>query len=157
MFFGAQLAASVHVIAWYRQATGHYLNQCWSRSLTPYGVIRPQWIIISVRWHCFSPRSLYHQGPLLPTKLALTSMEFTWFRAWILHPHKTKGYILLIHSLTSTPLKWDHVCRCNYIPYNTTVCNYSSIPYSRVNYVNKLPPWIERPCTGCIGSLSRLF
>ena len=30
------------VMAWCRQATSHYLNQCWPRSLPPYGVTRPQ-------------------------------------------------------------------------------------------------------------------
>ena len=32
----------VQVIAWCRQATCHYLSQCLPRSLSPYGVIRPQ-------------------------------------------------------------------------------------------------------------------
>ena len=32
----------VQVIAWYHQATGHYLNQCWQRSPTSYGDTRPQ-------------------------------------------------------------------------------------------------------------------
>ena len=27
-----------------RQATSHYLSQCWPRFLSPYGVIRPQWV-----------------------------------------------------------------------------------------------------------------
>ena len=31
----------VQVMAWCRQATSHYLSQCWPRSLSPYGVIRP--------------------------------------------------------------------------------------------------------------------
>ena len=31
------------VMAWCRQATSHYLSQCWPRSLSPYGVTRPQW------------------------------------------------------------------------------------------------------------------
>ena len=30
----------VHVMVWCRQATNHYLSQCWSRSLSPYGVTR---------------------------------------------------------------------------------------------------------------------
>ena len=32
--------------AWYMyfQATSHYLSQCWPRSMSPYGVTRPQWI-----------------------------------------------------------------------------------------------------------------
>ena len=34
----------VQVMSWCRQATSHYLSQCWSRSLSPYGVIRPQWV-----------------------------------------------------------------------------------------------------------------
>ena len=53
----------VKVMAWCRQATSHYLSQCWSRSLSPYDVARPQWVksseetqnlfafcIISQRW-----------------------------------------------------------------------------------------------------------
>ena len=32
------------VMAWCRQATSHYLSQCWPRSLSPHGVTRPQWI-----------------------------------------------------------------------------------------------------------------
>ena len=34
----------VQVMAWCRQATSHYLNQCWPRSPTPYAVTRPQWV-----------------------------------------------------------------------------------------------------------------
>ena len=35
-------SALVQVMAWCHQATSHYLNQCWPRSLPPYGVIRLQ-------------------------------------------------------------------------------------------------------------------
>ena len=31
-------------MAWCHQATGHYLNQCWQRLITPYGITRPQWV-----------------------------------------------------------------------------------------------------------------
>ena len=34
----------VQVMAWCRQAISHYPSQCWPRSLSPYGVIRPQWV-----------------------------------------------------------------------------------------------------------------
>ena len=34
----------VQVMAWCRQATSHYLSQCWHRSLSPYGVTRPEWV-----------------------------------------------------------------------------------------------------------------
>ena len=33
----------VQVMAWCCQATSHYLSQCWPRSLSPYGVTRPQY------------------------------------------------------------------------------------------------------------------
>ena len=36
----------VQVMAWCRQATSHYLSQCWPRSLPPYGVTRPQFFHI---------------------------------------------------------------------------------------------------------------
>ena len=35
-------SALVHVMVWCRQATSHYLSQCWPRSVSPYGVIRTQ-------------------------------------------------------------------------------------------------------------------
>ena len=34
----------VQVMAWCRQATSHYLSQCWLRYQSPYGVTRPQWV-----------------------------------------------------------------------------------------------------------------
>ena len=34
----------VQVMAWCRQATSHYLSQFWPRSMSPYGVTRPQWV-----------------------------------------------------------------------------------------------------------------
>ena len=41
----------VQVMAWCRQAPNHYLSQCWPRSMSPYGVIRPQWV--KRKWHTF--------------------------------------------------------------------------------------------------------
>ena len=34
----------VQVMAWCRQATSHYLSQCWPRSVSSYGITRPQWV-----------------------------------------------------------------------------------------------------------------
>ena len=34
----------VQVMAWYRLAASHYVNQCWAIFMSAYGVIRPQWI-----------------------------------------------------------------------------------------------------------------
>ena len=35
----------VQVMAGCRQATSHYMSQCWPRSMSPYGVTRPQWVL----------------------------------------------------------------------------------------------------------------
>ena len=34
----------VQVMAWCRQATSHYLSQCWPRSPSLYGITKPQWV-----------------------------------------------------------------------------------------------------------------
>ena len=40
----------VQVMAWCRQAASHYLSQCCPRSLSPYGVTRPQWVKLVTKW-----------------------------------------------------------------------------------------------------------
>ena len=48
----------VQVMAWCRQATSHYLSQCWPSSMSPYGVTKPQWVnIIFMAW-CSKSRSI---------------------------------------------------------------------------------------------------
>ena len=44
MDFTDDQSTLVQVMAWCRQATSHYLSQCWPRSLSPYGVTRPHWV-----------------------------------------------------------------------------------------------------------------
>ena len=53
----------VQVMAWCCQATSHYLSQCWPRSLSPYGVIRPQWVNPSVMER-FCGTSFFDDNPL---------------------------------------------------------------------------------------------
>ena len=36
----------VQVMAWCHQATSPYLSQYWPRSLLPYGITRPQWLLL---------------------------------------------------------------------------------------------------------------
>ena len=48
--FSDDKSTLVQVMAWCRQATSHCMNQCWPRSLPPYGVTRPQCVKISLGW-----------------------------------------------------------------------------------------------------------
>ena len=41
----------VQIMTWCRQATSHYLSQCWPRSLSPYGITRLHWVK-GQAWHC---------------------------------------------------------------------------------------------------------
>ena len=52
----------VQVMAWCSQATSHYLSQCWTRSLLPHGVTRPEWV--------------NHRVPTLPWQW--NSLTFPW-------------------------------------------------------------------------------
>ena len=50
----------VQAMAWCRQATSHYISQCWPRSLAPYGVTMPQWVTLILQityymWYEFVP------------------------------------------------------------------------------------------------------
>ena len=49
--FADDQSTLVQVMAWCRQATSHYLSQCWPRSMSPYGVTGPQWVN---PWHAES-------------------------------------------------------------------------------------------------------
>ena len=46
----------VQVMAWCRQATSHYLSQCWPRSMSPNGITRPQRVKVTTPFHSRVPR-----------------------------------------------------------------------------------------------------
>ena len=41
----------IQVMTWSHQATSHYLNQCWPRSMLPYGITRSQWVDLNKQVH----------------------------------------------------------------------------------------------------------
>ena len=78
----------VQVMAWCRQATRHCLNQCWPRSLSPYGVTRPQWVKLykydvmnitkhsdDIKWKHFP-----HYWPFVRYKYDVMNYNQTWWR-----------------------------------------------------------------------------
>ena len=87
----------VQVMAWCRQATSHYLSQCWLRSLSPYGVIRPQWVLI--KWKIELLTKVCHV--LVITCIMICEMKLLWF----------------IISQTSTVELWEWVS--NFVPHHT--------------------------------------
>ena len=80
----------VQVMAWCRQATSHYLRQCWPRSLSLYGVTRPQWVksqsvyiqdpnsVITVPADVLAPNGARTSaGTVLTIKLDTLSLKFS--------------------------------------------------------------------------------
>ena len=53
----------VQVMAWCHQATSHYLSQWWPRSMSPYGVTRPQWVKIPIVWGWLTFRDTASERP----------------------------------------------------------------------------------------------
>ena len=94
----------VQVMAWCRQATSHYLSQCWPRPLSPYGVTRPQWVnmwpylryfIVSGRSHVTSwPATLQvvwvlsrkHGGEVgIRTEFHISPVGISWKEKALIH------------------------------------------------------------------------
>ena len=47
------------VMAWCRQATSHYLSQCWPSSTSSYGITRPQWVKLNRAGYSQSMTKIY--------------------------------------------------------------------------------------------------
>ena len=83
-------------MAWYHQATGHYLGHCWPGSKSPYGVITPNWVNrifgeICTRFLCFVLSIIFVLG------------GFIWLTCWYsLRPVFTKRTDVLSHDLVKS-------------------------------------------------------
>ena len=111
----------VQVMAWCRQATSHYLSQCWLSSFLPYGVTRPQWVKTSSWswWLHFTDLSklsnffISHWTNFLVIRgifVVLYCMhecmqEFLYFRHWFIILLKKKLCILSIRKCIQHKLK----------------------------------------------------
>ena len=72
----------VQVMAWCRQATSHYLSQCWPRSMSPYGVTWLQWVKLKLKTIYLQHAWIYIQSHWEPK----THVRFIW-------PHLQITYI----------------------------------------------------------------
>ena len=88
----------VQVMAWCCQATSHYLNQCWPRSLLPYGVIKPQLDESTARRQLKSPQSL----PGRSIHLTLVT-KWSWSWSWMTYCH-----LLCAMSISPPILRYNY-------------------------------------------------
>ena len=107
-------------MAWCRQATSHYLSQCWPRSMSPYGVTRPQWIKKQSHWmmHC---RYLSKKN----MNVIQTQLYNCLLPPW--------G---LFYCCTSMDMELHQMY--------TMICDYLSMSKYQTNSVNKRGPWRQQ-------------
>ena len=85
------------VMAWFHQATSHYLSQCWPRSMSPYGVTRPQWVK-HIQCVAVITRSIF-------LKILTTDPHSSPVRA-----RYGMSVVILISYLLSAMLSWCRMC-----------------------------------------------
>ena len=135
----------VQAMAWCRQVPSHYLNQCWPRSPTPYGVTRPHWVKmfhvlssvlyaiitqngISVRWphenrEC---NSLWRKLPFIATQRRLgLGLNIKHIKCW---NWNTQGLHSLSGRMSYRQISWSpEVARFDVIMI-VSLWNLTSIP-----------------------------
>ena len=91
----------VQVMAWCHQATSHYLSQCWPRSLSPYGVTRPQWVNGHRCSEPISPVDLLHRAPQCGrgSNIILSFAQL----------NQPSGTICTTNLREKLPCQWNHV------------------------------------------------
>ena len=107
-------------MAWCRQATSHYLSQCWPRSMSPYGVIRPQWVNHEFRLsevvlvlHMVTPGNVFVPGPSFRILDGLTNLPSESFMSYLYsqREYSTGGSRLCNWSPLTCLMPW-----INYMP-----------------------------------------
>ena len=135
----------VQVMAWCRQAPSHYLSQCWPRSISPNGVTRPQWINLThmncnsqvwTGWYFLSACKVLPLGPLLPTKISQTTIQFN---TWISNLIHVKLWDIITHPCPNfkDSLLQVRAWMSNHIPIENHIWNYLSMSVK------------EGPCEWC--------
>ena len=94
----------VQVIAWCRQATSHYLGQYRPRSLSPYGISRPQWVNMSVLVLSISMFLSFAKARLFLPLQCLWSVMIIWQQG---PPLLTKPGIDMPGSCLLSSQKWQ--------------------------------------------------
>ena len=101
----------VQVMAWCHQPTSHHLSQWWPRSMSPYGVTRPQRVY---SMPCISYKKKFrffiqlHQKHISPWRkyLARFAKEFSWIKSCILIDVWLKIVFKAPMDIKSTLVQW---------------------------------------------------
>ena len=105
MNFTDNKSTLVQVMAWCRQATSHYLSQCWPRSMSPNGVTRAQWVNEPIVWHLMNIsfhctfhclfKTLSRLAIKKPSKLCITGLCWESSGNWLI-----QAMVDLLHEIS---------------------------------------------------------
>ena len=73
----------VQLMPWCTQASSHYLNQCWLKSLSPYGITRPRWVKDNKDLHFAATKHLIetYNPDLISSEFRRTlQLNFRWWK-----------------------------------------------------------------------------
>ena len=100
-------SALVQVMAWCRQATSHYLSQCWPSSMSPYGVNKPQWINLRLPYFHISKGVLLLISTPFSIDLALIFPILDWIIQLLSNTFNYRTTVFpLQKNYTSNHFKW---------------------------------------------------
>ena len=89
------------IMAWCCQATSYYLSQCWSRSMSPYGVTRPQWVKLhDADKQKIQPPFLLDQYPLSVLQV-LRCVTLTMYHSQFMSQANTNQLCVVIQFLAT--------------------------------------------------------
>ena len=146
----------VYVTAWFQQATSHYLNQYWTRSISPNGVTKPQWIKLYVTFMCNLCDSVslcwstsyirsWHDGCSLPGTTRHQAMSSHCSVLWWLVSQ------LSYHGVLCTAIRYTMVLRevdVNYSVSMLGVCLFHCQIYTVMKFTMVL--WWQQTSFTCL-------
>ena len=140
----------VQVMAWCHQATSHYLSQCWPRSLSTYGVTRPQWVKIWCKYAEERNAINLITTKVSPKSITLNMCEYCGYRlyrSWVDNVWKTK--LLTLKYTGSSILTFSHKSITNWKQIlqqrqgnSTYWCFYKQLREKRCKDIVSLEPLV---------------
>ena len=103
-----------HVMAWCCQAPSHYLSQSWPRSVSPYGLTKPQWVKKNIHTEKFNDICVFFAGLLYQWNQEPHTMcifKWHWTLVSFLYPRSTKlKGVYWFHLVRPSVCLWTELC-----------------------------------------------
>ena len=121
-------------MAWCRQATSHYLNQCWHSSMSPYGITRCQWVSLVlcitdglVTWFHFAHYSVVIMGMMASQIISVSKVYLTVYSGADQRKHQSSASLAFVWEIhwwpVNSPHKWSVTLKM--FPFDDVIMPFS--------------------------------